>query len=258
MLSLPPSKNGGFFMKKCLLCNINKDFCFFYKSNNSKDNLYSYCKDCAKIKRNEWAKKKREGGLIWTRNKRCKEGETLEIHEKTCRMCMETKLINLFGKDKRKIDKTATYCKDCSSVIARSRRKTNPEEWALRKDKNFLNYRIIKGINLDLPRKRHLAPEGTLNKQGYRQFRGNKWKSHPCADKRGRIMEHHLVMYEHLKRPLKKGESVHHKNGIRDDNRIENLELWVIGQPPGQRVQDRTEWAIEFLSEYGYEVKKKP
>ena len=40
------------------------------------------------------------------------------------------------------------------------------------------------------------------------------------------------------------------------DNRIENLELWSKAQPPGQRVDDKINYFIEFLQAYGYKVYK--
>ena len=76
---------------------------------------------------------------------------------------------------------------------------------------------------------------------------------HPNASKRGVVREHVKVMSEVLGRPLLPGENVHHKNGVKTDNRPENLELWVRHQPSGQRVEDLVEWAKEILERYDNE-----
>jgi hypothetical protein len=66
----------------------------------------------------------------------------------------------------------------------------------------------------------------------------------------GHVLEHRWVMQQKLGRPLLKHENVHHVNGVRTDNRPENLELWSTSQPSGQRVEDKLRWAREFLELY--------
>jgi len=57
-------------------------------------------------------------------------------------------------------------------------------------------------------------------------------------------------MEQHLGRALLPEESVHHINGVRHDNRLENLELWSSSHPAGQRVSDKVAWAREILALY--------
>ncbi len=64
---------------------------------------------------------------------------------------------------------------------------------------------------------------------------------HPAAHKKtGYVLEHRWVMEQSLGRLLGPRERVHHKNGKRHDNRLENLELWRLKgkDPAGVRADD--------------------
>lgn len=127
----------------------------------------------------------------------------------------------------------------------------NPE---IRERKNIRNrnwYRNKKGIDINIPLLCSKKGEGHITQGGYK---GIPKKGHPNAQKCGIIFEHVFVMSEYLGRPLQKGETVHHKNGIRTDNRIENLELWSSRHCKGQRVEDKIKWCKEFLELYGYDI----
>lgn len=87
------------------------------------------------------------------------------------------------------------------------------------------------------PAERIYAPRGSgYMHAGYRiVYRGGK-----------QIKEHRAIMEEMLGRTLETFEDVHHRNGIRDDNRPENLELWVnVRQPHGQRAADLVQFVVE-------------
>lgn len=176
------------------------------------------------------------------------------MSQKTCSSCRVIKDLESFVKKRSSKDGRTVQCKECVNAKTRERRKKNPTQWEIQKNRNFKKWREKIGVSVDVKPRRRLNGEGYISRDGYISYKLN---GHPCADKNGRVQGSHKVWYEktgHI--PKKKIEHIHHKNGDTLDNRFENLELWTKDHPPGQRVEDKIPWAIEFLRQHGYEVIK--
>lgn len=109
-----------------------------------------------------------------------------------------------------------------------------------------------RGVDLNAPDRRPLEMWGKWYKNNY----GYLVRHRRVNGKSKTQSQHRHVMEEHLGRKLRPEETVHHINGVRDDNSIENLELWSTSHPKGQRVQDKVRWAHEMLKIYSPESLK--
>jgi len=225
-------------MKICIICK---------KENPRK--ISDTCKACYY---KEYDKKRNKKKLIPCQN--C--GEISELgHFRYCTNCKGK--ISCECIECNKIFISKQKCQRCPACFYYWYKKNHPENAERLKnksnrifsDKRKKEIRIKRDVPLDTIL-RGVGPrsEGYLNKKGYRLMIVKSTEK----GKYQRIYQHVLIMEKHLNRKLFPGETVHHKNGIRDDNRIENLELWNKGQPAGQRVEDRIKYYIEFLESYGY------
>jgi len=78
-------------------------------------------------------------------------------------------------------------------------------------------------------------------KNGYKEFRYGKLRG---------VKEHRYIYEQYYGITLTPNQNIHHINGDRSDNRIENLELWDTTQPSGQRVEDKIIFYKKLVEQY--------
>lgn len=178
---------------------------------------------------------------MFTGGLRPPSGTTLCIvkpETKTCTSCKITKPTGEFhraGQGKRR-----GACRSCRSAET----KANPQKRSLKEQRKKTKRCVDCDCLIDRKSTR-CYPCAVAYKRA-----NPKVTDHNGYRKIGTRYEHRIVMEQHLGRSLLPGESVHHRNGIRHDNRIENLELWVTSQPYGQRIEDLLKWADEIIKRY--------
>lgn len=117
-------------------------------------------------------------------------------------------------------------------------------------DAHYARWRKYGDVRADTPireRRRITTSRPLISKDGYCYVPA---EGHPNANANGLILEHRLVVSRDLGRPLTAQETVHHKNGIRSDNRLSNLELRAGPHGPGQDVNDLVAYSVDLLAEY--------
>lgn len=199
--------------KSCTICGEIKNVKRFYELSRSKDGFKNQCKGCISLRDKEYSQRPevKEKRRIYNNSPRGKEVKKLSIERHLIKL-----ICNKCGKEFRG-RKSQKYCSHkCSSDAISGK---NSPNW--------------KG--------------GRIATRGYVRI---STKGHPRATKQGYVYEHIIVMEKILGRLLKKHENVHHINGVKDDNRPENLELWTTSQPKGQRVEDKLKWAREIIKTY--------
>lgn len=173
--------------------------------------------------------------------------------EKKCSKCKKLQPLTSFYKSIKAKDGLQNQCKDCGRATPRSSSMKNfpclycerPARTRKMCGRHYNRWLETGTASPEIPLR--TGGKGWVDASGYRVVHN---RTHPNARKNGKIFEHTLVMTEFLGRSLFPEENIHHKNGNRLDNRIENLELWSKRQPAGQRVEDKVAWAIEILRLY--------
>lgn len=133
-----------------------------------------------------------------------------------CEICGKERWVQI------RIKKGFVKVKVCKTCVGKRLRGSNSPNWGGGKYKERTGYVIV-----------YLSPDDFYYPMATRS-RG-RHNSHRYG---GYVQEHRLVMAKHLGRCLQSWELVHHKNGVKDDNHIENLELQAS---IGEHIKNHTE-----------------
>lgn len=232
---------------QCTRCGKTKAADFFYRQANRKNGLRAHCIPCDKLARDvNYAKSK----TLQCSVAGCKRGRYVHglcaMHASRVRNTGELGPVLSLGE----LNRGKCQVIGCTNA-ARSRQLCQTHYNRLRK------YGSPRGVSERTITAIRGRVDGKVDYHGYRIV---YCPGHPSATLRNGLwaFEHRKVMADYLGRPLRENENIHHVNGRKADNRIQNLELWVSSQPSGQRVQDLVEWSREIEAQYGDEYDKHP
>lgn len=176
-----------------------------------------------------------------------------------------------FGIDKKNKNGLSCWCRECKGKYMKKYQRDNKEKVYLtakncyEKSKSSGKWGKCKDCGRNLAsnsRRKTLVCRKCYRGKNHVEWRGGKIGAgdgyikiykpdHPFVVNKKYVLEHRLVIEKKIGRYLTANETVHHKNGVRSDNRLENLELRINSHPYGITIPDAIKWAKEILRIYG-------
>lgn len=141
-------------------------------------------------------------------------------------------------------EKNKAVCKNCGKEFYRTRR---PESGTIYREQQLCGKQCKNEWVSKVYREKHGLPQVTKRvKRGYVVLRFPAANGKPAHEK----LEHRDVMEKVIGRPLHEEETIHHRDGDRQNNVPENLELRAGNHGPGQAVEDIMAWCVEMVRRY--------